>query len=374
MDPWESEPHRHKRNFPEMSPSATLSPSPMGITGRSTIFQSRLPPASSNDGPERQRRISHPHNDPYLRASEEMAERSYSQLRPRLEHRASQTIIDLTEDAEELLGPPRDGQARNPLPRPPHLGRSDAENMGALIDLTLDPPEQDVIITGERQRQLPLPRLRQAPVAGSRAESPSFFMPVHNQHRPALPSVFAAAQTRIGAMLSGGGFGRAGPGRGLGAELRAMQNMMDHHLARHEHLQAMPNIMDYQHAAFAERKPEHVAPPPARAGYTRSPIGDEVIICPSCEEELIQSNEMEEPIVKKSGKAPTKKEREEHPFWVVRECGHVYCNNCFQNRTKKGFTEQTKASNPRKTKALACVVEDCNCDVKAKEKWVGVFL
>ncbi|CAL3966582.1 unnamed protein product [Diplocarpon coronariae] len=357
-----------------MSPSATLSPSPLGLIGGSSIFSPRYPPAPSNDGPERPRRISHPHNDPYMRASEQMAERSQSQHRPRLEHRASQTIIDLTDDAEELLGPSRSGQTRNTFSRPPHLGRSDAENMGALIDLTLDSSEQDVIITGQRQRQLPLPHPRQAPAAGSRAESPSFFMPAHNEHRPALPSVLAAAHTRIGAMLSGGGFGRAGPGRGLGAELRAMQNMMDHHIARHEHLQVMPNIMDYQHAAFAERKPEHVAPPPARPGYTRSPVEDEVIICPSCEEELIQNKEIEEPVVKKSGRAPTKKEREEHPFWVVRECGHVYCNNCFQNRAKKGFAEQAKSTNSRKTKALACAVEDCNCDVKAKEKWVGVFL
>jgi uncharacterized Zn finger protein (UPF0148 family) len=50
---------------------------------------------------------------------------------------------------------------------------------------------------------------------------------------------------------------------------------------------------------------------------------DMTVICPSCEEELIHNKEIEEPVAKKNGKAPTRKEREEHPFWVVKECGHV---------------------------------------------------
>lgn len=174
--------------------------------------------------------------------------------------------------------------------------------------------------------------------------------------------------------------------------LRVMhQDLMDQiHFMQHGQVQAMPNGLNYQNAAFADRKPEHVAPPPARSGFTRSPTEDDVLVCPSCEEELIQNNDIEEPALKKSGKAPTKKEREEHPFWVVKECGHVscflnifrlvtntvqvYCNTCFQHRAKQGFNEQTRQSGSKKSKGLACAVEDCECDVKGKDKWVGVFL
>jgi len=103
------------------------------------------------------------------------------------------------------------------------------------------------------------------------------------------------------------------------------------------------------------------------------------VICPSCEEELIHNKEPEEePVVKKGGKAPTKKEREEHPFWVVKECGHVYCNKCYQNRVpsktsthKASFIEKPGAGRAKK---LLCAVEDCASDIKNKEKWVGVFL
>lgn len=156
--------------------------------------------------------------------------------------------------------------------------------------------------------------------------------------------------------------------------------------------QAMPNGLNYQNAAFAPQQPEYIPPPPAQEGFTRSLTGDpdQMIICPCCEEELVQNNEVEEPIVKKSGKPPTKKEREEHPFWVVKECGHVglsaqplntgtndvqvFCNKCFQDRAKHGFSDQPKPGGSKRAKAVVCAVEDCTSDVKSKDKWVGVFM
>ncbi|EGS17896.1 uncharacterized protein CTHT_0072550 [Thermochaetoides thermophila DSM 1495] len=72
-----------------------------------------------------------------------------------------------------------------------------------------------------------------------------------------------------------------------------------------------------------------VAPPKARAGFTRD-TGDEemfkeqMIVCPSCEEELKY-----DPDAKDSGGPPaakrvrTRKDREEHYFWAIKECGHV---------------------------------------------------
>ncbi|KAH7342805.1 hypothetical protein BKA65DRAFT_478677 [Rhexocercosporidium sp. MPI-PUGE-AT-0058] len=386
-----------QRSFTEMSHSATLSPSPIGFMGPGSFFSpaSRFPPAPANDNLER-RRTSHPHNSHLQpRASEEMSDRVQAQQRPRLEHRASQTIIDLTDEPEEMAAPPLNAQPRNRSARPPQLGRSDAVNLGDLIDLTDDSAEQDVIFTGERHlppqlaRPGPRPRpfaARPVPAPAARAESPSLFLPARHQHAPAM-NHREFDQRAIDALIPQGmGFGNflgrldqprvdAGPGLGFRNNL-LQQNIMDQlDMARNAHFQAMPHALDYQHVAFADPKPEHIPPPPARSGFTRSPKEDLVLVCPSCEEELIQNNEIEEPLVKKSGKAPTKKEREEHPFWVVKDCGHVYCNACFQVRTtsgKTGFIESTNRS--KKGKSFACAVEDCESDVKGKDKWVGVFL
>ncbi|PVH89735.1 hypothetical protein DL98DRAFT_523630 [Cadophora sp. DSE1049] len=371
-----------------MSHSATLSPSPIGFMGPASFFSApRFPSSSANDNHER-RRTSHPHNS-YLqpRASEEMSDRFQSQQqRPRLEHRASQTIIDLTDEPEESPAPPRNAPSRNRSSRPPQLGRSDAVNLGDLIDLTDDSVEQDVIFTGERQlpaqvaRHRPRVVARPAAAAAARADSPSLFLPARNP--PAMNHVrfngLVPQGMAFGDLL--GGFDEPrpglGPGMGFGRFPRDFMDQLDMaQMVRNGQAQAMPHALDYQHAAFAEQKPEHIPPPEARPGFTRSTKEDHVLVCPSCEEELIQNNEIEEPIVKKSGKAPTKKEREEHPFWVVKDCGHVYCNACFQVRAssgKTGFKESTKVG--KKAKTFTCAVEDCDSDIKAKEKWVGVFL
>jgi hypothetical protein len=82
--------------------------------------------------------------------------------------------------------------------------------------------------------------------------------------------------------------------------------------------------MDYSRHAFATPeapKPEHVPPPAAKEGFTRSPEEDDVIVCPACDEELVA--ETPEPAVAKTGKRMSRKDREEHPFWVLKECGHV---------------------------------------------------
>ena len=101
---------------------------------------------------------------------------------------------------------------------------------------------------------------------------------------------------------------------------------------------AAGEVRFHPHQAFARaepRKSEHVPPPKAREGFTRSPREEDIVVCPACEEELIVGPE--EPIAavpatptatptgKSSAKvkAKSKKDREEHPFWVVRECGHV---------------------------------------------------
>ena len=69
-------------------------------------------------------------------------------------------------------------------------------------------------------------------------------------------------------------------------------------------------------------KPPHVPPPAAREGFTRNTGEDVVAVCASCEEELKYDPEAADgsPPAKR---ARTKKDREEHHFWAVPECGHV---------------------------------------------------
>lgn len=237
-----------------------------------------------------------------------MAEPSQSQ-RPRLEHRQSQTIIDLTDDVDDEPAPVRN---RNRASRPPQLGRSDGSRLQDLIDLTDD---SDIIFTGERQ--LSPRRQSVARPLPPRTPSPPLFVPNRPQHArsagvvasPHTMGVITGAVHHMGAM---------------GALPGALRNFLGIHVYHHDQFaQAMPGPMDYQHVAFVERKPDHVAPPRVPAGFTRSPTDDDIVICPSCEEELIHRKETEEIPAKKGGKAPSRKEREEHPFWVVKECGHV---------------------------------------------------
>lgn len=96
---------------------------------------------------------------------------------------------------------------------------------------------------------------------------------------------------------------------------------------------------------------------------------------------MIHDKEPDEPAVKKGGKAPTRKEREEHPFWVVKSCGHVYCNRCFQNRVPSKqqpstvhFREKGSAAKGARGIVPMCSVDECSSEVKNKDKWVGVFL
>lgn len=341
-----------------MSHQSTLSPSPAavnsGIRSRLASFftRSNASDSSSSNSNSERRRLSHPHNPSQSssqpRRPENMPERHQSQ-RPRLEHQASRTVttIDLTDEPEEEVAAPR-GRAR----RPPQLGRSDAQGLSNVIDLTdvADDDHEEIVITATRQVQPGRPRANANPHSRStmpdpprlnaqafRDDSPGLFVPLGPIHGPPLERENRHAQRVFdagGPIAGGGGFERHHPGAGGHAnaffdhQAQAMRAQLMHAQMRiHAHAQALPIIMDYGRHAFDPppvRRPDHVPPPPARDGYTRSTKETDVIVCPSCEEELIHDKAAElEPAVKKGGKAPSRKEMEEHPFWALKDCGHV---------------------------------------------------
>lgn len=243
--------------------------------------------------------------------------------RPSLEHRASQTIsgehetIDLTNDEDEPL---QDLRRRHTAraQRPPRFGDRDILVEGHdFIDLTEAEPDIQILRT----------RIRTPPPA--RPNQPLHAFP-HPQ-RPESPLFFPDA---IDLDVEDGSNAHlllhADPG--LMQHLRhlvppyfrrhaAQQPFGGQHQVHAYHIQPMPNL---QYERPEDEKPVHVPPPPVPQGYTRSPTAEDVVVCPNCDGELIQqASEETATVVKKKGKAPSRREMEEHPFWVVRQCGHV---------------------------------------------------
>lgn len=223
---------------------------------------------------------------------------------------------------------------------PPTLGRSEAR-LEQFVDLTADDEEEEeddaVVITHSRERSVPLnqpplpltlPRMPMPALnfgqARGRATPPTLRAGHHHANpmgAPRQPQGHAAG--RFGALYGHGADMIMGLHGFLGLSgLRAQlaDEQVDVLLGG---FGAMPIDMDYGRAALQDHKPEHVAPPPVGDGFTRSPTEADTAICPSCEEELIHRKDSEEPPAKKSRGAPSRKDREEHPFWVIKDCGHV---------------------------------------------------
>ncbi|KAK4227743.1 hypothetical protein QBC38DRAFT_363456 [Podospora fimiseda] len=121
-------------------------------------------------------------------------------------------------------------------------------------------------------------------------------------------------------------------------------------------------------------RPKHVAPSPAPEGFTRNTGGDDLIVCAGCEEELQFCPEDEDAKRKAppAKKARSRKDMEEHFFWALKDCGHVYCKTCYDKRsTKKGSPFVPSPDNNRK---LTCAIPDCSTEVGTKYAWVGLFL
>ncbi|KAK4233844.1 hypothetical protein C8A03DRAFT_19152 [Achaetomium macrosporum] len=127
-------------------------------------------------------------------------------------------------------------------------------------------------------------------------------------------------------------------------------------------------------------KPPHEPPPPAREGFTRNTGGDTVVICPSCEKELKydpDSGAEDASSPRPNKKARTKKDQEEHYFWALKDCGHVYCKECYESRGRKTSPKTSHAHFRRvgeNNRKVLCAVEGCPTEANNKLNWVGLFL
>lgn len=254
----------------------------------------------------------------------------------------------------------RNPRRQGPIQRTPSLTRSDGSllgnNRGEVIDLTLDddaPPAAAPI--------QPPPRRQPARALQTGNVRETIMQALNNSRAfrafPGMPDIFQQLFHGHPAELE---LVMGGPGMNpLGANA--------------------PNL-NYGGANRPSPKPAYVPPPKPRDGFTRSAVtsDEDAVVCPGCEEELKYDPEDSSPL---SPPAPKKarqsrKDQEEHHFWAVKECGHVYCKNCYENRSKgKGLAKPTfrtgLESARRKT---LCNVPDCDSDVTNKTSWVGLFL
>ncbi|CAK7232078.1 hypothetical protein SCUCBS95973_008140 [Sporothrix curviconia] len=148
---------------------------------------------------------------------------------------------------------------------------------------------------------------------------------------------------------------------------------------------------------------QYEAPGTPLPGYTRETGEDLVAICASCDRELAYDpDEGEGDGTGADGQPPAKrtrksaKETAQHHFWAVRNCGHVYCRACYENR-RNGIKKDTGSSRVQHGsgssggggsgssaapsvmfqvdgKVIYCAAEGCQSDVTAKNKWQGLFV
>ncbi|KAG4026390.1 hypothetical protein MFRU_041g00350 [Monilinia fructicola] len=393
---WSGSRESRKRSLAEISQShsRSISSSPVLVRERPSNFggsSSRFPPLANNSTSQERRHTSNNNNisgqtSRSLPSPQTSAEMEASSRPAPLQNRP-EFVIDLTSDQEDgpaPVEPPRRANRMHASPRPPpRLGRSEAR-LEQVVDLTADDDDEGddtIVITHSRELSIPLPQATRLPSMPRLVGHITRFGQSMHLARRATPPTFRAGHENRNQMEPP----RPPPGRASGGFRAFYENgadiIMDIHnfmglgranLAGDDHVDVhffgMPNEMDYGRVALQNNQPEFVAPPPVGAGFTRSPTESDTAICPSCEEELIHRKDAEEPLAKKARGPPSRKDREEHPFWVVKDCGHVFCNKCYQHRNND------KIASFRGPKNSLCAVEDCESNIKTKDRWVGVFL
>jgi len=125
-----------------------------------------------------------------------------------------------------------------------------------------------------------------------------------------------------------------------------------------------PMAMDYANVAFdynsgMPTRPTYEAPPAAPDGFTRSPRKEDVLLCPNCDCELGEGDDLEK------------------QFWVSKDCGHVYCGVCAHTKRvnkKKAANIPSQETRPRLQLELdTCVIEGCGAKLSRKGQLFQVY-
>ncbi|KAI1840890.1 hypothetical protein JX266_012900 [Neoarthrinium moseri] len=306
-------------------------------------------------------------------------------------------VIDLTgdDDAVEVLGSQnarrQQSQRRETAPR---LNRSDSNYIGhqaPVIDISSDSEAEDDVLVQRVNARHPHHHRRHhhhAPGPGAGAGPHHHHHHHHHHHRPAamdrrsprrLPNInnarAAAGENRgllnfvgnvIHGMVNRGNRGRdddapilGGPGGGPFPQI-------------HLNYVAHP----FHGGAPGPQKPPHVPPPKPREGFTRDTGEEQVLVCPSCDDELAYDPDDSDDNGPPTKKPRTKKDKAEHHFWAVKDCGHVFCKKCYDNRkpAAKNPVMTGFKPDPLNHKKMICAVDGCTSDVSNKTAWVGIFL
>ncbi|RYC79155.1 hypothetical protein BFJ63_vAg17965 [Fusarium oxysporum f. sp. narcissi] len=129
------------------------------------------------------------------------------------------------------------------------------------------------------------------------------------------------------------------------------------------------------------RKPRTPSPPPTRAGFTRNTrAGTEkddetVAICPACYNELAYDpadTGLHCPANTSTGKR--KRAPDERHFWALKNCGYVYCANCYAKRNGVDLRAPDEKSPYLAAADFGCAVEGCNTRVSTVKDWVGIYV
>ncbi|ETS75758.1 hypothetical protein PFICI_12702 [Pestalotiopsis fici W106-1] len=312
-----------------------------------------------------------------------------SQNQPR---RAEPNVIDLTledDDELELLGESvgesqnarrQQSQRRSNAPR---LNRSDGSYVGNqnVIELSSD-DENDNTVAATRARRAPPAHLHHNNHQNRNRHQHQHQHQHNNFHRiniGAIPAMAARNHNERFAQFL----------MGIGGDVNNAAN--DHNvLGMNVRPPGFPpNLhLDYQAVAFAAqprpapqpaagpRKPDHDPPSKPRDGFTRDTNEDNVVICPSCDEELAFDPDGGDENGPPTKRARNKKDQAEHHFWAIKECGHVFCRRCYENRkpTAKNPVKVGFKACPSNGKRIICAVDNCTSDVTTKTSWVGLFL
>ncbi|KAL2752375.1 hypothetical protein ACRALDRAFT_2044199 [Sodiomyces alcalophilus JCM 7366] len=303
-------------------------------------------------------------------------------------------VIDLTNEPDSPVQTHRRPPPQNPRRQnsqasrgpPPAFSRSDSSILGGsnVIDLTDDSPnparsngphpDRDPDLIFVDQRPAPGPRLPPPPPPASRLPPPPRH-PHTGRHRSGNGprNLWAGLRRDFANHIS------------LFGLLRQAQDEED--FAGMMGAQAFNPVgeinLQYNHGTFDQRppspKPAHEVPPAARPGFTRDVKEDDAVVCPACGEELAyeppdcQESQPSQSRPSRATKTGRKRARGEHHFWALKECGHVYCADCFEHRRPTTKRRITGFRNDKDAKPI-CAVDGCDAAVANKASWVGIYL